>query len=191
MNGWRMADFPVIETERLTLRELNELDVPALFAIHSDAQAMKWFGTYPLTELAQAERLPESFRAWRSMPNPGTRWGIESKAERELVGTCGLFKWNRLWRSCTIGFELARSAQGQGMMRESVVACIRWGFRHMELNRIDAQVHPDNVGSLNLLEGVGFRREGLLRQAGYWRNAYHDLVQLSLLRAEFGGDVAA
>src|SRR5512139_756300 len=46
-----MSGFPTIETDRLLLREIVAADAPALFAIHSDAQAMRWFGSDPLTEL--------------------------------------------------------------------------------------------------------------------------------------------
>ncbi|NBF10806.1 GNAT family N-acetyltransferase [Pseudomonas sp. Fl4BN1] len=179
-----MSDFPVIDTPRLILRELSQADVPVLFAIHRDAETMQWFGTEPLTEYAQAEQLLALFASWRTLANPGVRWGIESKAGQGLLGTCGLFKWNRQWRSCAIGFELARSAQGQGLMAEALQAIVRWGFEQMALNRIEAQVHPQNLASLRLLERAGFVREGLAREAGYWLGGHHDLVQCSLLRAD-------
>ncbi|MGC5700765.1 GNAT family N-acetyltransferase [Pseudomonas sp. NFXW11] len=180
-----MSDFPVLRTPRLILRELGPADVPALFAIHSDAQAMQWFGTEPITDYQQAEQLLALFASWRTLANPGTRWGIERHDQPGLLGTCGLFKWHRQWRSCAVGFELAKSAQGQGLMGEALQAIVGWGFAHMALNRIEAQVHPQNLASLKLLERQGFVREGVARQAGYWLGAHHDLVQYSLLRAEF------
>ncbi|SEC15091.1 ribosomal-protein-alanine N-acetyltransferase [Pseudomonas saponiphila] len=180
-----MSDFPVIRTPRLILRELVPSDIPALFAIHSDAEAMQWFGTDPITDYQQAEQLLALFASWRTLPNPGVRWGIERQAEPGLLGTCGLCKWNRQWRSCAIGFELARAAQGQGLMTEALEAILDWGFAHMALNRIEAQVHPQNCASLRLLERAGFVREGLSRQAGYWLGAHHDLVQYGLLRADW------
>jgi ribosomal-protein-alanine N-acetyltransferase len=179
-----MSDFPLLQTPRLILRELGPADLPALFAIHSDAQAMQWFGTDPMTEYRQAEQLLAQFASWRALPNPGVRWGIERPSVPGLLGTCGLFKWNRPWRSCAIGFELAREAQGQGLMTEALEAILGWGFAHMGLNRIEAQVHPQNLASLKLLERAGFVREGVSRQAGYWLGAHHDLVQCSLLREE-------
>lgn len=48
-----MSDFPTLETDRLVLREIVADDAPALFAIHSDAIAMRWFGTDPLVDIAQ------------------------------------------------------------------------------------------------------------------------------------------
>lgn len=71
-----MSDFPTLQTKRLQLREITVADAPALLAIHGDAQAMRWFGAEPLTELQQAERLADVFAGWRKLPNPGVRWGI-------------------------------------------------------------------------------------------------------------------
>lgn len=70
-----------------------------VFAIHSDADAMQWFGTDPMTDYQQAEQLLTLFAGWRALPNTGVRWGIERQSEPGLLGTCGLFKWNRPWPS--------------------------------------------------------------------------------------------
>ena len=177
--------FPVIETPRLRLREIVPDDAPALFAIHGDAEAMRFFRTAPLTEPAQAAKLVDTFAGWRLQPNPGTRWGIERRSDGRFVGTCGLFKWNRGWQVCTTGYELAREAWGQGLMREALAASFAWGFEHMALARIEAQVHPANAASLKLLHGLGFVDEGLAREAGFWLGQRHDMVQLGLLQREF------
>lgn len=177
-----MDDFPYLTTHRLILREMTAGDAPALFAILSDADAMRWFGSDPLSTLEQAEKLVETFAAWRQMPNPGTRWGIHSRKNDRLLGSCGLFKWNRTWRSCVVGYELAPSAWGQGFMTEALSAVLDWGFEAMALNRIEAQVHPKNTASIMLLRKLGFLEEGHLREAGFWSGAHHDLKQFALLR---------
>lgn len=179
------SDFPVLETQRLLLREIVPADAPALFAIHGDADLMRWFGNDPLRDLAGAEGLVSLFAGWRKAPNPGVRWGIEARDRPGLVGSCGLFAWHRAWRKCAIGYELAAGAQGQGYMHEALGAAIDWGFQAMELNRIEAQVHPDNAASLRSLRRLGFAQEGRLRQLGYWGGAFHDMLQFSLLRGDW------
>jgi ribosomal-protein-alanine N-acetyltransferase len=79
-----MSDFPTLETDRLLLRELVADDAPALFAIHGDAPAMRWYGADPMVDVRQAQRLIETFAGWRQMPNPGVRWG--STAVRRVAG---------------------------------------------------------------------------------------------------------
>ncbi len=161
-----MSDFPPLKTERLRLREIVAADAPTLLAIYGDIDAMRWFGTDPLTEINEALKLVETFAEWRKASNPGTRWAIvDSKTDR-LIGTCGLFKWNPSRRSCSVGYELAREAWGKGVMCEALSAVLDWGFEHMSLNRIEAKVHPKNEPSIKLINHLGFVREGLLRQAG-------------------------
>lgn len=177
--------FPIVETERLILRELATADAPRIFSIHGDAEAMRWFGSDPLKELAEAERMIEAFAAWRALPNPGVRWGIERRSDGELIGTCGLFKWNRNWRVCTIGYELDKAVWGQGYMREALTASLNWGMQEMELNRIEAQICSGNNPSIRLVETLGFRFEGTFRQLGYWEESFHDLDGYSLLRRDW------
>jgi len=180
--------FPSLSTARLQLREIVASDAPALLAIHGDREAMKWFGTDPLADLEAAEKVIAGFANMRTLPSPGVRWGmVHASASRgsALLGTCGVFRWNRGWRSCLTGYELARHAQGQGYMTEALRAIYAWAFDVMDVDRIEAQVHPHNVPSLALLRKLGFVEEGLLREAGYWLGERRDLVQLGLLRREF------
>jgi ribosomal-protein-alanine N-acetyltransferase len=180
-----MSDFPTLETDRLLLRELVADDAPALFAIHGDAHAMRWYGADPMIDVRQAQRLIEIFAGWRRMPNPGVRWGIQRQSDASLIGTCGLFKWNRGWQTCTIGYELGRAARGAGLMAEALSAALAWAFAEMQLNRIEAQIHPDNAASLKLARGLGFVQEGRAREAGYWQGEHHDLLQFGLLRRDW------
>lgn len=177
--------FPTLQTPRLLLREIVPTDAPALYAVHGDPDAMRWFGSDPVPDLAAAAKLVDLFAGWRALPNPGTRWGLQPRGQHELVGSCGLFAWNRAWRKCTLGYELNASARGQGLMHEALQACLAWGFEHMQLNRVEALVHPENAASLRSVARLGFVREGLLRQAGYWGGQYHDMCSYALLRADW------
>jgi ribosomal-protein-alanine N-acetyltransferase len=173
--------FPTLQTPRLVLRELAGSDTDAMFAIHSDVDAMRWFGSEPLTERSQARQLIDMFAAWRREANPGTRWGIVERQSGLLIGSVGLFRWNRSWRNCIVGYELGRSAWGQGYMSEALRRVLRYGFEEMMLHRVQAEIHPDNRASIVLVEKLGFEFEGLHRQQGYWHGRFHDLACYGLL----------
>jgi [ribosomal protein S5]-alanine N-acetyltransferase len=177
--------FPTLHTARLRLREIVDADAPALFAIHGDPDLMRWFGSDPLPDLNAARGLVRAFADWRELVNPGTRWGIERLAHPGLVGSVGLFSWNRQWRKCTVGYELAREAQGQGLMHEALGTVLPWGWRQMQLNRVEALIHPDNAASIRVVRGIGFVEEGRLREVGRWGGRHHDMLQFSLLRREW------
>jgi ribosomal-protein-alanine N-acetyltransferase len=179
----KAPQFPTLATSRLTLRETSPDDAASLFAVHSDAEGMRWFGTDPMTKPAEADKLIQVFADWWRNRS-GVRWAIERSSDRAFLGTCGLFRWNRSWRSCVVGYELAPFARGNGYMQEALCAAIEYGFETMQLNRVEAQIHPQNEPSIRILERLGFLREGYQRQAGYWGGAYHDLSQFALLRAD-------
>jgi ribosomal-protein-alanine N-acetyltransferase len=179
------APFPSIETERLLLREIVELDTEDLFAIRGDLELMRWFGTEPPTDLTAIQSLVKKFASGRIIENPSTAWAIQTKDNPKLLGTCGLFSWNRNWRKCAVGYELAASAQGRGLMREALSAVLSWGFNNMELNRVEAQIHPNNHPSIKLARTLGFAEEGRLREIGFWEGQHHDMLQFSLLRREW------
>jgi [ribosomal protein S5]-alanine N-acetyltransferase len=180
-----LTAFPTLATARLRLREIVADDAPALLAIHGDPQLMRWFGSDPITDLDAAQGLVRAFASWRTLVNPGTRWGIERHDRPGLCGSVGLFSWNRQWRRCTVGYELAQGAQGQGLMREALGAVLPWGWTHMQLHRIEALIHPDNLPSIRLVRGLGFTEEGRLREVGRWGGRHHDMLQFSLLRHEW------
>jgi ribosomal-protein-alanine N-acetyltransferase len=179
------AAFPVLDTPRLQLREIVPADAPALFAVHGDPGSMQWFGTDPLPDLAAAVRLVEVFAGWRTQANPGTRWGLQVRGQSTLIGTCGLFSWNRHWRKCTVGYELLPQARGLGYMEEALRAILGWGFTQMQLNRVEALVHPHNEASWRLLQRLGFQREGLQREVGHWGGQFHDMWGYALLQREW------
>lgn len=179
------APFPTLETPRLRLREIVATDAPALLALHTHAEHMRWFGADRLSTLDHAALLVEMFAAWRRAPSHGTRWALERKEAPGLIGTCGVFSWHRAWRKCVTGYEIAPAHAGQGLMREALGAMFDWSFSQLGLNRIEAQIHPDNAASRRLVERLGFRQEGLQREVGYWAGAHHDLTLYALLRRDW------
>ena len=176
--------FPVLDTERLRLRRIEASDVDALFRIHSDIAWMRWYGIDPVTSRAQAEQLAEMFAGWFAA-GTGFRWALERKSDAQFIGTCGLFRWNKSWRNCVIGYELARECQGCGYMREALYAVLDYGFDEMQLHRIQAETHADNAASIGLAKRLGFRFEGVHREQAYWSGIFHDLHCYALLEPEW------
>ncbi|MGH8808955.1 MAG: GNAT family N-acetyltransferase, partial [Noviherbaspirillum sp.] len=115
----------------------------------------------------------------------GFRWGLERLQDRRLIGTCGLFRWNKSWRNCVIGYEIERGCQGHGYMQEALVAVLDYGFDMMHLHRVQAETHPDNQASIRLATRLGFRLEGVHREQAYWGGSFHDLNCYSLLEREW------
>lgn len=174
--------FPEIETERLVLREIMPDDAPAVFAIFSDAEVMRYYDLNAYQNPDQAAELidffDESFEVERAI-----RWGIERKSDQRLIGTCG-YVWLRQYRG-EIGYELARAHWRNGYMQEALDAILEFGFDELQLNRIEALVMLENLASAQLLRKIGFQQEGILRQHDFFKEAFHDMRLFALLKDEF------
>ena len=176
--------FPNLETERLVLRRPRPSDAEALFTILSDEEVTKFYDDDAFTDLSQAS---EQIEAWNTGfgERRTIRWGIVRRGSDTIIGTCGYYGFHWWHRRGSIGYELARLYWRQGIMTEALDAILGFGFREYGLNRIQALVMPGNEGSERLLEKLGFRMEGALRQYENWgAKGYVDLSVFSLLRHE-------
>jgi ribosomal-protein-alanine N-acetyltransferase len=71
------------------------------------------------------------------------------------------------------------------MMPEALRAAITFGFDQILLHRIEAFVDPANWQSQRVLEKLGFHRDGVLRDYGYWKGRFWDEACYSLLAPEW------
>ncbi len=178
------TEFPIIRAERLTLRKLSQDDTEKIFETFSNPRVMKCYGKFPMKERSEAQELINIFsKAFES--SEAIRWGIELNSSKELIGTCGFHNWKKTHKRAEIGYELNEEAWGSGYMKEAVSAIIRYGFLEMELNRIEANVYPENTSSEELLKKLGFRFEGLLKEYAYFREKYQDLNMFSFLKKDY------
>lgn len=178
--------FPELETDRLTLREyrLDETDQMALFRIFSDSRVTRYYNLKTFTEPDQAWRLLQK-RFDRFWQGRGVRWAIVPKGQNELIGSCGFNALNYKTKVGELGYELARPYWQRGLMTEAVSAIISYGLDHLPLERLEAWVMPANRASANLLLGLGFQSEGVLKKKGYWDGRFHDLELFSLLAEQW------
>jgi RimJ/RimL family protein N-acetyltransferase len=170
-----------LTTERLKLRPLTEADIPANYAVFADPEVARYWSREPWTELAQAE---ESIRAAMAAFADGSevRFGIELLASGELIGNVGLHHFFEQNRRCEIGYALASRHWGQGYATEALRAAIRHGFDALDLNRIEADIDPRNIGSGRVLEKLGFRKEGYMPERWIVFGEFADTVNYGLLR---------
>lgn len=181
LNETIFNQFPILESERLRLREIVSADSDAIFRIFSDPDVCRYYDLDQLTDNEQAGAMIVRF-AERFANSISLRWGITLKPSDELIGTCGLFI-DSDWRGA-IGYDLHPDYWGQGIMTEAVTELTRFGFEDAGLPRIEAFVMLDNSASVRLLEKIGYTEEGVLRQYMYFKGQLHDMRCFSRLAVE-------
>jgi len=174
---------PTLRTERLVLREPAPADAPAVLVFRGDPRVQR-FNDEPLRDVAAAEAFIEFLRA-NSAADARRHWAIT--VNDEVVGLIGLHTWQHHHRRAELGYDMAVPYWGQGIASEAARAVIGYGFTTMKLHRIQAHTIADNHRSVRLLERLGFRREGTLRQYSLEDDlTFHDSAVYGLLRTDAG-----
>ncbi|HXA47273.1 MAG TPA: GNAT family N-acetyltransferase [Burkholderiaceae bacterium] len=173
-----------LHTERLLLRPLRETDAPAIFAIRSNPTVMRYHTSQPWTEIKRAVALIERDMA-AMQSGQHLSLGLERTEDKVLIGTCSLFELNEQCRRAEIGYELRHDAWGKGYMHEALLALLEYGFSTLELNRLEADIHPDNTNSAKSLERLGFIKEGYFRERWIVGDEMSDSVMYGLLHSDW------
>lgn len=176
--------FPDLLTDRLLLRQLAQDDLEFIYHHFKDAQVSQYLlDEAPVADYDQAQAIIDFYL--KADPKTYNRWVLVRKSDSQVIGTCGFHKWSKDNHRVEIGYDLSPAFWGQGYMREAMRAAIDNGFTRMGLSRVEAVVHCDNQRSLKLLERLGFKREGLMRDYYYYEGCYYDHWLLSLLKRDW------
>lgn len=168
-----------IRGPRLSLRTPRPGDADALFELGSNPEVVRFFSWGPYREREEAAAFIDRVRTQR--PH---EFFIVDPDDRP-IGLTGLTELSRRDRRAVVGTWLGREHWGTGVNRESKELILHYAFAVLDLHRVSAYAHPDNVRSLRALERLGFEREGTLRHWHLHRGEPRDVVILGLLRDEW------
>jgi [ribosomal protein S5]-alanine N-acetyltransferase len=176
--------LPNLRGSRVLLRWLTRDDVDALLEIFGDESVVRFTSIPRLRDRSDALRFHaeiESFFRQRTL----FQWGLARVEDARLLGTCSLSDIHWEHQRAEVGFALGREHWGRGFMGEALPLLVRHAFEDLGFNRLEADVDPRNAASLHLLEKLGFRREGYLRQRYFQLGERQDSVLLGLLAEEW------
>lgn len=177
-------NFPALETERLILRQMTFEDTDFVFQHFSNSAVNQYLmDEAPVTTVAQAREIIQFYLDPEGKTR--NRWVMVRKSDRQLIGTCGFHKWEQRYFRAEIGYDLSPDFWKQGYMLEALRAVISNGFERMKLNRIEALVYIENDRSIHLLQKLGFKQEGVLRDYFYFEGKFYNHYLMALLRREW------
>jgi [ribosomal protein S5]-alanine N-acetyltransferase len=165
--------FPRLETARLDLVEIHHAFIDRYFEIMSNDEVTKFYGMDRLKTREEAAHIVDSFQLSFSQKR-GIRWGILLKENQRFIGTIGLNNINMPQKRAEIGYELDPTFWRVGITPEAVKEVLRYSFDELNLYRIGAVTFLDNQASIDLLEKIGFEREGILKGYIYQNNQHND-----------------
>ncbi len=179
--------MPVLETGRLVLRPFNLSD-------SSDLQRLAGDFAVADTTAAIPHPYPDgAAEAWINthkdefINNKMLALAVTLKEDGGLAGCVSILDIDKASNSGELGYWIGKDFWGQGYCTEASSALIKYGFEEMNLNRIQAKHLARNPASGKVMQKLGMKQEGYLRQAFVKWGRYEDDVLYAILREDWQG----
>jgi ribosomal-protein-serine acetyltransferase len=121
----------------------------------------------------------------KKLADENTDFGYAIIIDKNIVGRIGLHRINHQNKIGEIGYWLADGLQGRGVMHKCCRALINFGFTTQGLNRIEIKCGLGNDKSRAIAEKLGFKQEGILRQAEWLNGRFIDLYLYAMLKDDW------
>lgn len=151
----------ILETERLTLREISLTDAKFIHGLMNEPAYLEYIGDKGVKTVADAERFLSNVAIKSYDDNGFGHYIVELKTDGTPIGTSGYVKRDEL-DDPDIGFAFLPEFRKQGYALESAKAVLAFGIEVLGFRNISAITTQHNERSLQLLIKLGFRFERLI-----------------------------
>ncbi len=171
----------MIQGEKTWLRAMEPDDATLLYEWENDPAVWRYGATSQPLSLACIKNFVENSdldiyqsRQFRLM--------IVDKQNRETVGCIDVFDFDPLHLHASVAVLVCEPFRGRGFASDALVAFTDFLFRTFSLHTLCATIADDNVASIRLFEGRGFRRVGIRPQWFRFDGCWHDELVYILSR---------
>ncbi len=173
--------FPILETDRLILKEITDDHAPALYEMRTNPNIMRYIDRPIPNSIEEIKELIQKMVTMKIL-GEGISWGIFKKENPDVkIGNIGFYRIMAAHYRAEIGYMLNTSEHQKGIMYEAIQKVIEFGFKKMNLHSIEANINPGNLASKKLLEKAGFVREAYFKENYYFNGQFIDSEIYSLL----------
>jgi ribosomal-protein-alanine N-acetyltransferase len=183
MNEKVFEPFPILETERIILRQIKEDDIPGIFRFYSGSDTLNYIARDLFTKKEQAIEKVNIFQK-NYEEKKAIWWTFTQIPKDEFIGFGGLFEISKESNKAEIGYGLLPEYWGNGIMSEVVKKLIDFGFNEMKLHKIYGRITPGHNASIRVLEKFGFKKEGEFKDDEFAQNKYFDTAYFSQINNE-------
>lgn len=174
-----------LETERLILRDFVQDDWQRVLEYQSDPLYLRYYEWTERTAEAVQEFIGWFLDHQKHTPRIKFQLAVVLKTNNLLIGNCGIRMDKPNAFQADIGYELDPKYWGFGYATEAAHAIVDFGFSTFGLHRVWSWCVADNLGSAHVLEKLGMRREGQLRENEYYRDRWWDTLMYGILADEW------
>jgi ribosomal-protein-alanine N-acetyltransferase len=179
-----------IITERLRLREFVIEDWRAVQAYHQDPRYQRYYPERALSDTAEHAFVLGFIEDQNAKPRLYYQFALQLLQTGKLIGNVGirlrsLGKREPEARQADIGYELDPAYWGRGFASEAARAVLEFGFMELRVHRIWAYCLAENLASAHVLEKLGMRLEGRLREDEYFKGRWWDSLIYAILEQQW------
>jgi ribosomal-protein-alanine N-acetyltransferase len=175
-----------LRTERIVLRRYVPADFAAIHAYAGDPEVTR-YSTWGPNDEAASRKFLEYALASQSVADGRYSFAIARPVSDELIGGCSVELVDTHHGRAELGYVVAREWWGQGLATEAAGLLKSFAFDSLGVHRLQATCHPDNIGSMRVLEKTGFTFEGRLRDHMLMRGQWRDSLLYAVVNAADAG----
>jgi ribosomal-protein-serine acetyltransferase len=183
----RIAMGPIRFTidQDIELRLLTEQDAAALFSLidQNRPYLREWLPWVDYTRSVEDERTFIRLLHEQYKENHGFACGIWYQGQ--ITGTIGYHPIDWTHHKVEIGYWLAASYQGKGLMTNSCRAMITYAFDTLKLNKVEIRCATGNVRSCAIPQRLDFKFEGIIKQGEWLYDHFVDLFLYGMLASDW------
>jgi RimJ/RimL family protein N-acetyltransferase len=180
----------ILTGPRLALREFAPDDWEALYAFTSRPDVSRYQAWGPNTPEDARAHISRACAAAGEEPRTAFTLAVTLTETGQVVGGGDLYIRSQRFRSGEIAYLIDPAYWGRGFATEVARLLLRFGFAALQLHRIAGTCDPRNVASARVLEKVGMRYEGRMRETLLIRDGWRDSALYSILEQEWAADRA-
>ncbi len=176
-----MPDSPVIQTERLLLRLFSPEDAAELELYADDEDIL---ATTSASEVPGSGMVGEwiDVRLERYEKKQGIDFAVVHRKSHKIIGAIGLGVEYAKDESMQLGYWIGKEYWNQGYCTEAAKRVLKYGFEVLGLHRIFSRHFASNPASGRVLQKIGMKYEGTLREAYKHQDKFEDIVCYGLLK---------
>lgn len=159
-----------LETKRLILKKVEKSDAEELFKIFSDKELTRYFVSGADCNLEQTKARVEKINShWEKY-----YFGDFILLDKKTTGVIGFggLHYKTEGGNINISYIIDKNLWGNGLGYETCLALLDYGFNILGLDKIVAEIDPQNIPSINLIEKCGFKFNKTIEYKGYERLEY-------------------
>jgi len=176
-------------SERLVLRPLEPKDGKRLYEYRNQPDVMLFQGWTPESEKEVVDYA--KLMAQREFAAPGEWYQVvlelspKEEQSKPVIGDVAFCIEPEMKKQAELGIAIDTAFHGKGYAQEAIKALTGYLFERFDLHRIHVSIDPENAPSRKLFKRIGFREEGHLKKATFFKGEWVDDVIMAVLKTEW------